>query len=129
MLVSPGNLTCYDCTLDFRLQPYNSSHHCLGVYGTEVSKSYLVNCGPNDLYCKVSIMHRESENFTEFKLRCVYKLPSDPNSSFRAPKFIIKIGDHRYQGFWPIRIPCFFIYTDACRYRYRYSETLNIHYF
>ncbi|XP_042211079.1 uncharacterized protein LOC121858626 [Homarus americanus] len=49
----PGNLTCFSCKLDFRKSPYEWSHPCLGRHnGLNVSRDYLVRCGPNDLYCR-----------------------------------------------------------------------------
>ncbi|XP_027210349.2 uncharacterized protein [Penaeus vannamei] len=51
--VTQGNLACYSCTLDFRKSEYVWDHPCLGRHrDSEVNKTYLVVCGPNDRYCR-----------------------------------------------------------------------------
>ncbi|KAK4301435.1 hypothetical protein Pmani_026420 [Petrolisthes manimaculis] len=53
LLFQPGNLTCYECWLDFRLGPYQGEHPCLGRHnGLNVSINFLVTCGINDTYCE-----------------------------------------------------------------------------
>ncbi|XP_042860793.1 uncharacterized protein LOC122246334 [Penaeus japonicus] len=51
--VTQGSLACYSCSLDFRKKKYEWDHPCLGRHrDSEVNKTYLVICGPNDRYCR-----------------------------------------------------------------------------